>query len=75
MSRNNKRDYQWIDFDEDKCISCSLCVNYCPRDVLRIGEDGIPFMKYKNDCWYCDACSYICPKGAIELTEIPYLIK
>lgn len=75
MSKNTKRSYQWISFDKDKCISCNKCVDYCPRDVLRVEEDGIPFMKYKDDCWYCDVCSYICPKGAVKLEEVPYLIK
>lgn len=75
MSHNNKRDYQWIHFDSEKCIGCKKCIDYCPRDVLRLGEDCLPFMKYKNDCWYCDVCSYICPTNAVSLEEVPYLIK
>ena len=74
MNKETKKNYQWIKFDKEKCVSCSVCVNYCPRDVLRL-KDGLPFMKYKDDCWYCDVCSYVCPQKAVELIEVPYLIK
>lgn len=75
MSRNNKRQYQWIKVDSDKCVKCQKCVNYCPRDVLRPDETGLPYMKFRDDCWYCDACTYMCPTGALQLEEVPYLIK
>ncbi len=75
MSVHSCKDYQWLDIDKDKCISCGLCVDYCPRDVLHKNEEGIPFMKYRDDCWYCDVCAFICPKKAITLKEVPYLIK
>ena len=32
------------------------------------------YMKYRDDCWYCDVCTYICPKEALVLEEVPYLI-
>ena len=75
MSRNNKRQYQWIKVDNEKCVKCQKCVNYCPRDVLRSDDEGRPYMKYRDDCWYCDACTYMCPTGALKLEEVPYLIK
>lgn len=75
MIKTSKKDLQWIKPDKDKCIQCGLCVNYCPRDVLRMGEDNYPYMEFRDDCWYCDVCTYVCPKQALTLEEIPYLIK
>lgn len=75
MSIQNRDDYQWIEIDKNKCISCGLCVDYCPRDVLCKDETGIPFMKHRDDCWYCDVCAFVCPQKAVTLKEVPYLIK
>lgn len=75
MSKIGLKDYQWIKVNKEKCVKCQKCVNYCPRDVLHLGEDGFPYMKYRDDCWYCDVCTYMCPTSALELEEVPYLIK
>ena len=75
MSKNNLRKYQWIKVNHEKCIKCNKCVDYCPRDVLHPDDEGFPFMKYRDDCWYCDACTYMCPTEALVLEEVPYLIK
>lgn len=75
MTKTDIRDYQWIKPDKEKCISCGKCAKYCPRDVLRMDDEGHPYMKYRDDCWYCDVCTYICPTEALHLEEIPYLIK
>ena len=48
--------------DEEKCISCGLCVDACPKNAIRynaaytIGEG----------CDECGDCIDICPTGAIE---------
>ena len=76
MANNNApKPYQWIRFDENKCSRCGLCINYCPRDVLKKDDQGLPFMKYRDDCWYCDVCSFVCPRKAVTLEEAPYLVK
>ncbi|HWR06486.1 4Fe-4S dicluster domain-containing protein [Sporomusa sp.] len=75
MSCKEGKQYQWLDFSGEKCSACGLCIDYCPRDVLRKGDEGVPFMKYRDDCWYCDICSFVCPHKAITLKEVPYLIK
>lgn len=70
-----ERKYQWITINEEKCVGCGLCVDYCPRDVLRQDDRGYPYMKYRDDCWYCDVCSFVCPRKALVIEEVPYLIK
>lgn len=45
--------------DEAKCIAdkgCTVCVDVCPLDVLRISDlTGKAYMKY-DECWYCMPC-------------------
>jgi NAD-dependent dihydropyrimidine dehydrogenase PreA subunit len=67
--------YSWLEVDRGKCSRCSLCVEMCPMDVLRMGKEKIPHMRYQDDCWYCDVCVSVCPKKAITLKGLPYLIR
>ncbi|WP_138469235.1 ferredoxin family protein [Poseidonocella sp. HB161398] len=69
-----------VTIDDAKCIAdkgCTVCVDVCPLDVLRIKElaDGTKtaYMKY-DECWYCMPCEADCPTGAVTVT-IPYLLK
>jgi len=66
--------------DKDLCIAdkgCTVCVDVCPLDVLRIAatEDGpeTAYMKY-DECWYCMPCEADCPTGAVTV-NIPFLLK
>jgi len=66
--------YAWIEVDCDKCNKCGICVDMCPMDVLHCGSKGYPYMKYRDDCWYCEVCTFLCPRKAITMPELPYLI-
>ena len=66
--------YAWLKVDREKCIRCGTCVDMCPMDVLRFGRSGYPYMLYRDDCWYCEVCTFLCPRQAITMTELPYLI-
>jgi NAD-dependent dihydropyrimidine dehydrogenase PreA subunit len=63
--------------DEQKCIAdkgCTVCVDVCPLDVLRISEEtGKAYMRY-DECWYCMPCEADCPTGAVTV-NIPYLLR
>ena len=63
--------------DDAKCIAdkgCTVCVDVCPLDVLRISDmTGKAFMAY-DECWYCMPCEADCPTGAVTV-NIPYLLQ
>lgn len=60
--------------DEDRCKGCSLCVEYCPVDVLRLA-DRINVMGYhpvelhevEKTCTGCGTCALMCPDMVITV--------
>jgi len=67
--------YAWIEIDQQKCNRCGTCIDMCPMDVLHFSQSGFPHMKYRDDCWYCDVCVFVCPRKAIIMKDLPYLIR
>lgn len=58
-----------------KCIKCSLCVNACPYDTLKLSNlndkttIGTPYFEPRNiPCHMCDdiPCVVACPTGALD---------
>lgn len=61
-----------VDYDEDRCAACFMCVMSCRYGVPAISPDRTRMVK-------CDLCQHLpegpacvraCPKGAIELREV-----
>lgn len=61
-------------FDLEKCIGCGICVKHCPEDIIVMGEDKKPQVKYPYECWYCGACYIDCPVQAVSL-DLPLFMK
>jgi pyruvate ferredoxin oxidoreductase delta subunit len=53
--------------DYEKCVSCGLCVTYCPEAALS-QEDRRPVIDYRF-CKGCGICAYECPQKAIEMVK------
>ena len=51
---------------KDYCIGCNKCVNVCPGNLIRLGEDQKAYIKYPQDCWGCTSCLKECPVSAIK---------
>jgi len=51
--------------DEEKCIGCNTCVDFCMKGVYENGNE-IPIVKRPENCIeFCMGCAKICPEGAI----------
>ena len=48
------------------CKKCYLCVEFCPKDALAGGEDGIPVVDEER-CIQCGLCEMYCPDFAIKV--------
>ncbi len=62
-----------IEFKDDWCKGCNICLDRCPVDALeesdRLNRKGIrpPQLKEKNNCNFCRLCELICPDLAIAV--------
>lgn len=61
MKLNQKLLY--LNVDKEKCNKCGTCVELCPIDNIRIGNDEYP--DNLMHCVYCLRCTSFCPKRAI----------
>ena len=57
---------------EEKCKSCGLCVNACPKKILRISEKinakgHRPMEQFQEGCTGCAMCALTCPDMVIEV--------
>ena len=64
-----------VSIDEDFCKGCSICVDFCPREVFVESESINPRGYYQPKivvevkCTGCKLCELLCPELAIVITE------
>jgi len=59
-----------IDVDPATCISCVVCDQVCPGDIIIAPDPStneLPIIKYPDECWYCGLCQQACPTDAITV--------
>jgi 2-oxoglutarate ferredoxin oxidoreductase subunit delta len=53
------------------CKGCGICVEFCPKKVLKMDEEEKAVAARPQDCICCRLCELRCPDLAIEIeTEI-----
>jgi len=57
-----------LEYDEDKCTGCGICVDVCPHAVFRM-ENRKAILLDKDLCMECGACQKNCPFSAISVRE------
>jgi 2-oxoglutarate ferredoxin oxidoreductase subunit delta len=62
-----------VAINKDRCKGCGYCVEFCPRDALKMSDElgpkgyGLAKMADKSKCLGCGLCEIICPEFAIKL--------
>ncbi|MFH1191372.1 MAG: 4Fe-4S dicluster domain-containing protein [Candidatus Omnitrophota bacterium] len=62
-----------IIINQDKCKGCFLCVNFCPKGLIKqsvkFNKQGLNFVEFNlnGECIVCMQCSIICPDCCIEV--------
>ena len=62
-----------VQFDEDRCKGCSLCVSACPQDIVRIStrmnKKGYQVAEVidQDACTSCASCARMCPDTSITI--------
>lgn len=63
-----------VEFWEDRCKGCSLCVSACPRKIIKLRVDMLNSKGYHpagvdemDKCTGCTICATICPDNVIEV--------
>ncbi|MFC1939550.1 ferredoxin family protein [Chloroflexota bacterium] len=63
-----------VHIDKEKCKGCGYCVEFCPREVIKMSTELSPKGYYlavvddEDKCLSCGFCEAICPEFAIKLS-------
>ncbi|MBI4456975.1 MAG: ferredoxin family protein [Acidobacteria bacterium] len=65
----------------EQCKGCGFCVEYCPREVLKLSDSynkkgyHPPLAAKVDDCVHCQLCELLCPEFAIFVTpKVPSVV-
>jgi 2-oxoglutarate ferredoxin oxidoreductase subunit delta len=49
------------------CKGCGICVEFCSRKVLAMGDNHVAYIAQPENCTGCNKCEMYCPDFAIML--------
>lgn len=65
----------YIKIDQEKCKSCYLCIDVCPKKLIqksektgKTGNNVVEFKDENSQCIGCTQCALVCPD--IAITEV-----
>jgi 2-oxoglutarate ferredoxin oxidoreductase subunit delta len=56
-----------VKVDRIKCKSCGICIDLCPKKVLKENETGDVYVENISGCIGCMICENECPDFAIKV--------
>lgn len=66
-----------VEFNEDYCKGCGLCVHVCPTDTLALSKDKLNAKGYRpafaanpEKCIGCGSCAIMCPDSVISVFRL-----
>lgn len=61
-----------VTIDREACLKDGICVEACPFQLFRKGDDGIPVFdtECEQACMACGHCLAVCPSGAVTLNGV-----
>ena len=65
-----------IVIDQQRCKSCGLCIEFCPKSVIEtnpeLNEAGFHAARIvsQDDCTGCGSCALMCPEVCIEIYRV-----
>lgn len=69
VNKQNKEDVI-LKAQRELCKGCRICVEFCPKGILSIGEDNKILINDIENCIKCGLCEMRCPDYAIYLGGI-----
>lgn len=57
-----------LEWDEEACIHCELCINSCNHNANKFNEDN-KYDVFFHHCTYCQHCVKVCPTHAITMND------
>lgn len=65
-----------VTVNEERCKSCRICVEACPKKIIEISTDRMNAKGYRpaevkkqEECIGCAFCATVCPDCAITIIE------
>lgn len=65
-STKKKKQFE-IDIYGAWCKSCGICAAFCPRECIRLDQDGNPYVDDADRCTGCGWCEIHCPDFAVSV--------
>lgn len=62
-----KKKLKEIQLNRDWCKGCSICVKFCPKQVLEIDRHDTVVAVRPDDCICCKLCEIRCPDLVIDI--------
>jgi len=62
-----------LDYDQDKCIGCKLCVKVCPANATDFQKETKKIVIHNDRCCFCAQCTEICPVKCLAMSDV-YMI-